>query len=102
MHLGVQPDNYQYGAKRHWLGWKCPSEDFHKYSVEWFPSEVNILFDDKLVRTIKDERTLSQLRDAPMNIIINTHTQLGYPSDDKELVTKMVCKNFRYSKYYEQ
>ena len=100
LHLGVQPDNYQYGAKRHWLGWKCPSEDFHKYSVEWFPNEVNILFDDRLVRTIKDEKTLMQLRDMPMNIIINTHVRPGYPSDDKELVTKMVCKNFRYSKFY--
>ena len=54
----------------------------------------------KLVRTINDNKTMTQLRDNPMNIIINTHTQPGYPSEDKELVTKMVCKNFRYSKFY--
>ena len=77
LHLGVQPDNYQYGAKNHWLGWECPSKDFHKYSVEWFPNEVNIYFDDKLVRKINDEKTMSQLRDCSMNVIINTHIRPG-------------------------
>jgi beta-glucanase (GH16 family) len=101
VHLGKSPDNYMIGAKEHWLGWKCPSKDFHTYSVEWFPHGIFIYFDNKLVREILDENILSQLNDKTMNVVINNSIKKEHNiPENKTVVSTMICKNFRYSEYY--
>tara|TARA_B100000963_G_scaffold361470_1_gene397065 strand:- start:4299 stop:5036 length:738 start_codon:yes stop_codon:yes gene_type:complete len=100
VHLGKEPDNYSAGAQSHWLGWTSPDKVFNKYSLEWYENEVNILFNDKLVRRITDESVLEQLRGKTMNVIVNNSIQKKHVGlGDKTLKSTMICKNFRYSQH---
>ena len=98
IHLGSSPDNYMMGAKSHWLGWKSPSKVFYKYGVIWTDKEIKILFNDRVVREIKDEKVIIQLRGKKMNVIINNSIQDGYMETDRP-AHEMIVKYFTYEKY---
>jgi len=98
IHLGSSPDNYMMGAKSHWLGWKSPSKVFNKYGVIWTDKEIKILFNDRVVREIKDEKVIIQLRGKKMNVIINNSIQDGYMETDRP-AHEMIVKYFTYEKY---
>lgn len=98
IHLGEMPHNYSIGAKGHWLGWKCPSDGFHTYSVEWDYDHISIYFDNKRVRKITDESVLCQLRGTTMNVIINNSIQKEHIElMDNTLKSTMYCTNFRFT-----
>tara|TARA_B100000963_G_scaffold349061_1_gene357556 strand:+ start:34773 stop:35477 length:705 start_codon:yes stop_codon:yes gene_type:complete len=100
VHLGKEPHNYSIGAENHWLGWKCPSKDFHKYSLEWKENEIKIYFDNKLVRDITDNFTVSHLRGKTLNVIINNSIKKEHASlKSTDHVSEMICKNFKYTPY---
>ena len=86
------------GAKSHWLGWKSPSKVFNKYGVIWTDKEIKILFNDRVVREIKDEKVIIQLRGKKMNVIINNSIQDGYMETDRP-AHEMIVKYFTYEKY---
>lgn len=102
IHLGKSPDNYSIGAKNHWMGFKNPTEDWFNYAVEWESDRIEIYYNDKSVRRITDEDTLSQFRGKTMNVIINNSVQPEYSSvpgvDNKQYFLEV--KNFEFSKQY--
>lgn len=59
------------GAKRHFTKLKSPHRTFNKYALLWTPEEITILYNDKIVRSITDEQTLSYFKDMKMTVIIN-------------------------------
>lgn len=78
-HLGELPNNkYSLGAKRHWMGWKDPSNNFIKYKVEWFENKIEIYYNDLSVRKVTDESVLSQFKGKTMNVIINNSIMNKY------------------------
>jgi beta-glucanase (GH16 family) len=97
IHLGEVPNNYNIGAKTGNLGMKNPSDVFNTYSLEWSEKFVKFYYNNKLVRTVKDENTLSQLRGKTMNVIINNAIQDKYDVNSKN-VSEFVVRNFKYEK----
>lgn len=97
IHIGETPNNYNIGAKSHWLGWNSPDKVFNRYGLVWDENEITILFNDKIVRKITDEKTLSQFRGKKMNVIINNSIQEGYLKTDMP-ETEFVVKYFKYTK----
>jgi len=96
IHLGAEPNNYMLGAKSHWLGWKNPKKTFNKYGCIWTDKEIKILFNDKVVRKITDEKVLSQFRGKKMNVIINNSIQEGYMETSRK-EHEMTVKYFKYT-----
>lgn len=96
VHLGTDSKSYMLGAKSHWLGWNNPSKVFNKYGCVWTDSEITIFFNDRIVRKITDEKTVSQLRGKKMNVIINNAVQSEYLST-RMLEHEMVVKSFAYT-----
>jgi beta-glucanase (GH16 family) len=76
---------------------KNPSDVFNTYSLEWSEKFVKFYYNNKLVRTVKDENTLSQLRGKTMNVIINNAIQDKYDVNSKN-VSEFVVRNFKYEK----
>lgn len=95
VHLGAPPDNYNLGAKSHWLGWKSPDKCFNTYGVLWSKDEISILFNNRVVRTITDTSTLKQLNGKKMNVIINNSVQNSYINTSMP-EHEMVVKYFKY------
>lgn len=85
-------------GKTHWFGFKNPSKNFIKYKVDWFPDIINIYFDGKKVRVLKDKKILDQFNLSKMNVIINNHITARY---DLKNVKKSVftINYFKYDKY---
>jgi hypothetical protein len=98
IHLGKTPDNYSIGDKTHFLGYQHPNKVWNKYSVIWTPTEISFWYNDTLVRWVKDERVLSQLRDTTMNVIINNSIYKKHKSHEST-VGVMKVKNFNYTSY---
>ena len=98
IHLGISPDNYMMGDKSHWLGWRNPSKVFNKYGLIWTENEIKILFNDKVVRKITDEKVLNQFKGKTLNVIINNSVQDDYLKSDKP-EHEMLIKYFKYEKY---
>ncbi len=98
IHLGKLPNNYMLGPKSHWLGWRSPSKKFNKYGLIWTDSEIKILFNNRVVRKITDEKVISQFRGIKMNVILNNSIQKGYMNTNKP-EHEMVVKYFKYEKY---
>jgi hypothetical protein len=101
VHLGNSPNNYSIGAKNHWMGFKKPTENWVHYAVEWESDRIEIFYDNRSVRKITDEETLSQLRGKTMNVIINNSIQSDYLTipniHNKQFFLEV--RNFKYTKY---
>ena len=74
-HLGKLPNNYDLGAKDHFWTWKNPKKTFNRYKLDWRPDRIDIFFNDKLVRSVRDEKVLKEVNKAPQNFIINNMVQ---------------------------
>ena len=97
IHLGSQPDNYSLGSKTHWLGFKNPSKTYNKYACLWVEDKIEIYFNDRLVRKITDEETMSQLKGKTMNVIINNHVDYNIDTTSKSQ-SEFKIKQFTYKK----
>jgi len=102
IHLGKYPDNYNSGAKTHWMGFKNPAKNFIKYGCRWEPDRIEIYYNERLVRKITDEDILKQFRGHKMNIIIN-NSRDGNVTPDHLLPqieeNNFIIKYFKYEPY---
>ena len=71
IHLGNFPNNYNLGAKAHWMGFKDPTKHFIKYGCNWTEKSLDFYYNGRKVRSITDKNCLAQLDATTMNIIIN-------------------------------
>jgi hypothetical protein len=84
------------GGKTHYFGFKDPTKNFIKYSVEWTKDYIKFYYDDRLVRIIKDKDILKQLDNTTMNVVINNgvieSVDRQYPPE-----SDFVIRDFKYS-----
>jgi beta-glucanase (GH16 family) len=95
VHLGKSPNNYNTGAKRHWMGWKDPSKRWVKYAVEWYENKIEIYYNGRSIRKITDQEILSQFHDTTMNVIINNGIQQEYSDMTSQYFLQV--RNFKYT-----
>jgi len=100
IHLGKYPDNYNMGAKNHWLGFKSPAKKINKYAIEWLPYRITILFNDEVVRNIIEPSIIKQFNNTKMNVIINNSIQKEYlDHSDESTESSMRVSSFIYELY---
>jgi hypothetical protein len=97
-HCGKEPNNYNLGAKTHWLGFKNPSKHFNRFGCLWTPNVIRIFYNHRLVRELKDEKLLKEYRGKKMNVKINAHVDENVNIHNHP-TSEYVVKNFRYYKY---
>jgi hypothetical protein len=96
-HCGKEPDNYNLGAKTHWLGFKDPTKHFNKYGCLWAQDKIEIFYNDKLVRKITDKKLLKEYHGKTMNVKINAHVDKNVDKENHK-TSKYIIKNFKYQK----
>lgn len=97
IHLGNQPDNYNLGSKKHWLGFFNPSKTYNRYACLWVEDTIEIYFNNRLIRKITDKKTMSQLRGKTMNVIINNHVDYNI-NTITPTKSEFKIKQFKYQK----
>jgi beta-glucanase (GH16 family) len=97
IHLGETPNNYNIGAKTGRMGLMNPTDVFMLYELEWTEKSVKFFYNGRLVRTLRDQNTLSQLKGKTMNVIVNNGIQSKYDINSKN-VSEFVVRNFKYEK----
>jgi beta-glucanase (GH16 family) len=85
------------GGKQHFFTFKNPTKHFIKYKLEWRKDYIKIYFNDRLVRTVKDENILEQLSKTTMNVILNNSVTEDYDVNSNKTSDFMI-KYFRYTK----
>jgi len=89
--------NSMLGGDTQWFGLSNPANRFIKYKVQWYPKEINIFYNDKLVRRIDNMDIMIQMNQSPMNVIINNGIQEGYVRNKlKRQNTPFTIKYFKY------
>ena len=94
-HCGKQPDNYNLGAKTHWLGWKNPAKHFNKLGCLWTADTSKIFYNDRLVRELKDPKLLEEYRGKSMTVKIHSHVYAGVYVTNPP-TSEYVVRNFKY------
>lgn len=82
------------GAKTHCFGFKNPTENFIKYKVDWHPEYVKWYYNDRLVRTIRNQEILDELNVCTMNVIINNGVRTNLSQGAPE--SNFLIKYFEY------
>ena len=77
------PDSWHDLGARRGLLLRDPAKHYLEYRVDWLPDRLEIWWDERLVRTIRDKELLSQLDRAEGRVrpIINTNTQRQHDPD---------------------
>jgi len=96
-HCGKEPENYNLGAKTHWLGFKDPTKHFNKYGCLWTPDKIEIFYNGRLVRKLTDKKLLKEYHDKSMCVKINAHVDKNVDKENHK-TTKYIIKNFKYEK----
>ena len=94
-HLGETPFNYDLGAECHYYTWKKPDENFNHYMLDWRSDRIDIFFNKKLVRSIRDEDVLSLFNNTTKNVIINNMVQREH-DEDNPTYSEFVINYFKY------
>ena len=94
IHLGTTPNNYSLGAKKHRFSLKDPSKSWINYKMVCTPHLIQIFYNNKLVREVSDEESMSQIRGHKMNVVINNSLQNDIRDLDRQYFFEV--KNFRY------
>ena len=95
-HCGKEPDNYNLGAKTHWLGFKNPTKHFNKFSCLWTKEVIKIFYNDRLVRELNDPELLKEYHGKYMNVKINAHVDSGVDIDNHK-TSEYIVRNFKYT-----
>lgn len=98
VHLGKTPNNYNLGAKTHWMGFKDPTKNFIKYKCIWTPYTLNFYYNERKVRSITNKKYLDQLNSTTMNLIINNSVDKGVNEDDPPH-SQFIVNYFKYDSY---
>ena len=96
-HCGEQPDNYNLGAKTHWLGFKDPIKHYNKFGCLWTPDVIKIFYNDRLVRKLTDKKLLSEYHGKDMCVKINTHVDYSVDKNNPPN-SEYKIKQFKYQK----
>lgn len=83
------------GGKTHWLGFKNPAKTWNKYGVKWRPDLIEILFNDKVVRRIKNKTIVGDQNDE-MYVVLNNMLTEGYDKNTNYW-DNFYVKNFEYT-----
>ena len=95
-HLGVLPNNYDLGAQDHYWTWKDPKKRFNHYMLDWRPDRIDIFFNKKLVRSIRDKEVLETCNDTHQNVIINNMVQSKH-NDQNPAYSEFIINYFKYT-----
>ena len=98
IHLGNYPDNYNLGAKSHWMGFKDPSKHFIKYGCMWTPYSLDLYYDGDKVRSITDQKIMEQFKDTTMNVVINNGVDRDVDVHNPP-ESEMIVNYFKYEPY---
>jgi beta-glucanase (GH16 family) len=98
----INEQHAQIGGKTHFYSTKNPTKNYIKYSCIWAPDRIEIFYNDRCVRTIKDKYILKRFEGKTMNVIINNYSSIWTDITEQQLAdfkeTTMYVKNFRYEK----
>jgi beta-glucanase (GH16 family) len=75
-----------------WFGFKNPANNFIKYKLEWFPHEINIYYNNRLVKKVNDESILNFINSDKARVIINN----GLWQQDNGTNSDFIVKYFTY------
>lgn len=95
-HLGVQPDNFSLGDECHYYTWKKPDENFNHYMMDWRPDRIDIFFNKKLVRSIRDKEVLEVFNNTTQNVVINNMVQQEH-DDENPTYSEFIVNYFKYT-----
>ena len=96
-HCGETPNNYNLGAKTHWLGFKDPTKHFNKFGCLWTPHVIKIYYNNVLVRKLTDQKLLSEYHGKTMCVKINAHVDKNVDKKYHQ-TSKYIIKNFKHLK----
>ena len=97
IHLGELPDNgYSLGAKNHCWGWRNPKKTFNHYMLDWRSDRIDIFYNKKLVRSIRDKEVLDQFNSTTQNVIINNMVHWRHDKHNPSY-SEFVVNYFKYT-----
>jgi len=98
IHYIEKEKNKMIGGKTKFFGFKDPSKNFIKYSVEWSKNSIKFYYDDVLVRTIDDESIMGQMNNTTMNVILNNGVTAGVNKLDPPK-SNFIVEYFKYEPF---
>lgn len=98
VHFNKGGINKMIGGKTHFFGFKDPTQNFIKYSLDWNKNYLKFYYDGRLVRKVTDKRILEQLSKTTMNVVINNGITNEYLNGNK-IESDFIIKNFQYVPY---
>lgn len=97
VHYNEGVNNKMMGGKTHFFGFKDPTENFIKYTLDWDKEYLKFYYNGRLVRKVTDKKVLEQLNKTSMNVIINngitSEYKIGSKSDSDFIIKNFVYKN---------
>ena len=73
-----------------------PKKNFNHYMLDWRPDRIDIFFNHKLVRSVRDKKVLRTFNQTHQNVIINNMVQSEH--DDKNpTYSEFIVKYFKYT-----
>ena len=88
-------ENSMLGGKSGWFGIKNPTKEFIKYKLEWSPTYIKFFYNEKLIRTVTDQKILEQCNNTTMNVILNN----SLIKPDNNTNSDFIVKYFTYTPY---
>ncbi len=95
-HLGELPNNYDLGAQDHYWTWKNPKNNFNHYMMDWRPDRIDIFFNNKMVRSVRDKETLNIINSTTQNVIINNMVQSKH-NEENPTYSEFIVNYFKYT-----
>jgi len=88
--------HYDLGAKAHYWTWKNPKSNFNHYMLDWRPDRVDIFFNHKMVRSVRDKETLNIINKTTQNVIINNMVQNEH-NEENPSYSEFIVNYFKYT-----
>ncbi len=73
-----------------------PHKEFNKYQMVWLPDKIEILYNDKIVRSITGNDA-KRFANKTMCLILNVHVSDKFNPDKHEIKSPLILKEFKYS-----
>lgn len=97
IHYTENKENKNLGAEKHWMGFKNPSNNFVKYGCYIGDDRIDIFYNEKKVRTIKDKKIIEQILNHKdhLHVVINNgvHEEID-PNEHKG--SDLEVRSFKY------
>jgi len=97
VHYKNNNDNKMIDGKTHYFGFKDPTKNFIKYSLNWTKESLKFYYDGRLVREINDKKIMDQINKTTMNVVINNGV-----TNQVDLInppnSTFIIRDFKYEK----